>query len=189
MHSEAAKYIETAEELKALIPAVFSDSRGMLRASTGSSSQPDVWSTALAVYWGILEGDASVKACRLLADAYLEGNLAYKGNIRHILVPDDFSESSAWEYTHVPKNTYQNGAYWGTPAGWVAGAISRVNPEAAKKLVKEYIQELRENDYRKGPAFGAPYECFHPEGNLQNPVYLTSVSCPYAVFKRMIGRE
>jgi len=186
---QAISYMKTAEKLKELIPAVFSDPRGMLKASTGRSNQPDVWSTALAVYLGILGDDALEKTCLFLAEAYLEGYLSYRGNIRHILTTDDFSAGTAWEISLAQKNTYQNGAYWGTPVGWVVDAISRVNKKAAQKLAFEYISELRENDYRKGADFGAPYECFHPSGNRQNPVYLTSVTCPYGVFMKLLNTK
>jgi hypothetical protein len=43
------------------------------------------------------------------------------------------------------KNTYQNGAYWGTPTGWVAYAIHHSSPRLAKQLATEYIDELKEN--------------------------------------------
>ena len=181
--NKATKYREIAAELKKIIPLVFSDKRGMLKASTGLSQQPDVWSTGLAVYLGIIEGNELLKTSRFLADAFLNGTLSYRGNIRHVSTVDDFNEDTAWEISYADKNTYQNGAYWGTPVGWIAYAIAQTDPESARKLVSEYIEELRENDYRKGEEYGAPYECFHPEGNRQNPVYLASVTCPYAVFK------
>jgi hypothetical protein len=62
-------------------------------------------------------------------------------------------------------------------------AISKVNPDLARKLAKEYIDDLRANDFRKGKDFGAPYECFYPPDYRQNPVYMTSVTCPFAVFR------
>ncbi len=188
MDRKAQKYRGMAAELKALIPEIFSDSRGMLKASTGKSGQPDVWGTALAVYYGILDGKEARKTSRFLADAYNKGTLAYKGNIRHVLTTDDFSDSTAWEVSYWKKNTYQNGAYWGTPVGWVAYTIALTDPAAARKIVGEYIAELRANDYRKGDTFGAPWECFHPNGHKQNPVYLATVACPYAVFRNHIGR-
>jgi len=103
-----------------------------------------------------------------------------------VLTTEDFSEKTAWESSLAAKNTYQNGAYWGTPTGWVASAIALANSETAARLVKEYIDELRENDFRKGPQFNAPMECFHKSGNAQGPVYLTTVSCPYVVFKQLL---
>jgi len=180
---KAAFYRNIAASIKKNIPEVFMDDRGMLKASTGKSRQADVWSTALGVYLNILEGESSVKSCKTLAKAYKEGSLSFKGNIRHILTTGDFNETTAWEHSLADKNTYQNGAYWGTPTGWVCYAIAQVDIKSAKKLAGEFVEDLRETDFRKGKEFGGPYECFHPEtGNLQNPVYLTTVSCPYAVF-------
>lgn len=182
---KAAIYRNIAEKLKIAIPKLFLDERGMLLASTAKSSQPDVWSTALAIYLDILDDEAKTKSCHFLGEAYKNGTLAYKGNIRHILTSDDFNETSAWEYSLAPKNTYQNGAYWGTPTGWVCYAIAAINYPLAQQLAKEYIDDLRENDYRKGKEQAAPYECFHPSGHHQNPVYLTTVTCPYSVFNKM----
>lgn len=177
-------YREMAETIRQAIPGVFMDERGILRASTGKSQQGDVWSTALAVYLNAIPLDAQTRAATALAEAYQAGTLAYKGNIRHILTTDDFSETTAWEFSLSSRNKYQNGSYWGTPTGWAAYAIAQVDLASARQLVKAYIDDLRETDYRQGEEFGGPYECFHPEtGDLRNPVYLTTVSCPYAVFK------
>ena len=182
---EAGKYRKVAETIRKAIPEVFMDEKGMLRASTGKSSQGDVWATALAVYFEAMDKEPRKRAGEALAKAYEAGTLAYKGNIRHILTSDDFSEKTAWEVSYAKKNTYQNGSYWGTPTGWVCYAIALVDISAARQLAKEYINDLRESDFRQGEAFGGPYECFHPETrDSRNPVYLTSVSCPYAVFKK-----
>ncbi|MEZ5104955.1 MAG: hypothetical protein R2757_10705 [Draconibacterium sp.] len=180
---EAEKYLGIAALLKKKIPEIFYDERGMLLASTGKSRQADVWSTSLAVYYGILEGEQLEKTCRFLTKSYLSGNLSYKGNIRHVITTDDYSDSTAWEVSSAKLNTYQNGAFWGTPTGWVVYAIAKSNPDVARSLAKEYIDELKANDFRKGEKFGAPYECIQPTGEIQNPVYLTTVTCPYAVFK------
>ena len=185
LKGKAEVYRNIANRLKSEIPQVFSDSRGMLLASTGKSKQADVWSTALAVYMGILEKDNLTTTCRFLRDAYRNGTLASRGNIRHILTCDDFNESTAWESSEAEKNTYQNGAYWGTPTGWVCYAIAKVDIPAAKQLAKEYVDDLRAGDYRQGPDFGAPWECYNAK-SAQNAVYLTSVSCPYSVFKQKL---
>lgn len=182
-HEKAETYRNIAKQLKVEIPKVFSDNRGMLVASNGKSGQADVWCTALAVYLGILEGDKLNKTCRFLRDAFKNGTLANRGNIRHILTSDDFNESTAWEISLAQKNDYQNGAYWGTPTGWVCDAISRVDMDAAKQLAKEYIDDLRADDYRKGADFGAPWECYNSK-SPQNAVYLATVACPFIVFNR-----
>lgn len=179
---KAEKYSLIASKIKAALPSLL-DKNGMLRASSGMSGQPDVWATAFAIHLNLLEGDNLLKACRHLLQAYENGSLAYKGSIRHIIKGEDFNEITAWESAIVPMNQYQNGAYWGTPTGWVSNAIAKVDKEAAKKLVKEYIQDLRENDFRKGTNFSAPYECFYPPGYTRGPVYLTTVACPYIALR------
>ena len=176
-------YNDIAKQLKNEIPKVFSDGRGMILASTGKSNQADVWSTSLAVYYGILEGENLRKTCLFLRDAYKNGTLSRRGSIRHVLTIDDFNESTAWEKSLSKKNSYQNGAYWGTPTGWVCDAIAQVDIASAKQLAKQYIDDIRASDFRKGTEFGAPFECYN-EGSAQNAVYLTTVSCPYVVFKR-----
>lgn len=181
-NDKAKFYQNVAAKLKQQIPAVFADARGMLLASTGKGKQADVWSTSLAVYLGILEGDQQKKSCQFLREAYQKGSLASKGNIRHILTTDDFSSSTAWEFSLAQKNSYQNGAYWGTSTGWVCYAIAKVDIAAAKQLAKEYIDDLRAGDYRKGAEFGAPWECYNSD-KPQNAVYLATVSCPLIVFK------
>ncbi|KAF5028064.1 hypothetical protein DSECCO2_662940 [anaerobic digester metagenome] len=181
--SRAKYYSSIASAIKQSISEVFTDRNGMLMASTGQGNQPDVWSTALAIFHNILEKSAQKKACAHLLQAYRNQKLAYRGNIRHIIHGEDFSKDSAWEIAKVQVNTYQNGAYWGTPTGWVAYAISLIDPPSAAKLTKEYIDDLRENDFRKGEGFEGPFECIFPPSYARGPLYLTTVSCPYIVFK------
>jgi len=181
--SMSLRYQQEANLLKISIVSTFIDARGMLRASTGMSGQADVWATSLAINLGVLTGKSRLKAAQYLRDAYLRGELSQKGNIRHVIKSDDFSATSAWEKSVVPINTYQNGAYWGTPVAWVCQAIAFVDLPSAQKLAKEFIQELREGDFRKGDTFGSPWECFNDK-LTQNPVYLTSVAVPFIIFKK-----
>jgi len=175
-------YKNYATKLKQQIPETFLTESGLLKASTGISGQRDVWSTALAAHYGILTTEQMAKASISINDAYIKGNLSWKGNIRHVLKSDDFDSKTAWEQSLVKKDTYQNGAYWGTPLGWVAQLMARTHLPNAKKLVKEYIHELREGDFRKGEKYGSPWECI-TANSQQNSVYMTSVLCPLIVFK------
>ncbi|HRP31798.1 MAG TPA: hypothetical protein PKV73_07900 [Agriterribacter sp.] len=183
---EADVYQQIAASIKKVLPDLFMDDRGMLLASTGKSKQPDVWGTALAVYFGILDGEYLKKASTVLANAYKAGTLSYRGNIRHILTMDDFNETTAWDVSLAAKNKYQNGAYWGTPTGWVCYAIYQTDPHSATALFNEFIEDLKTNDYRKGGGFGAPYECFNKSGYTQNPIYLTTVACPLVALRKMM---
>ena len=175
-------YKNEAAKIKKSIIKTFKNKDGMLFASTETSAQADVWATSLAIHFDVLRGNNRLKAAKHLLQGYISGELSQNGNIRHVLKSDDFNENSSWEKSLVPKDTYQNGAYWGTPVGWVCKAIAYVDQVAAQKLASEYIQDLREGDFRKGGDFGAPWECFN--GNAkQNPVYLTSVAVPFIIFK------
>jgi hypothetical protein len=180
--AEALEYAKIAEALKSAIPDTFLDNRGMLNASTKKSKQPDVWSTVLAIDFGILDEKQAKITGAFLKDAYLRGELARNGNIRHVLTSDDFNDSTSWESSLARKGDYQNGGYWGTPVGWVCAAIAKADPATARKLAAEYIHELRKEDFRKGPSFGAPWECYN-SGGPQNPVYMTTVTCPLVVFR------
>lgn len=178
---KALMYKNEATKIKNSIIKTFKNKDGMLLASTETSAQADVWATSLAIHFDILRGNNRLKAAKHLLQGYISGELSQNGNIRHILKSDDFNENSSWEKSLVPKDTYQNGAYWGTPVGWVCKAIAYVDKVAAQKLASEYIQDLREGDFRRGGDFGAPWECFN--GNAkQNPVYLTSVAVPFIIF-------
>ncbi len=79
--------------------------------------------------------------------------------------------------------TYQNGAYWHTPTGWVISVLQRRDPALAMKVFQDYIHHLRANDFRLGQKAEAPWECFGPKDYVQNGVYMTSVTLPWAVLK------
>ena len=189
LHQKAEQYRLLAGKISEGIQSTFNHESGLLRASTGKSGQPDVWGSAFAVYSGVLSGRNAHGVCRALSRALSEGTIAWKGNIRHVPTNQDFSEFTAWEQTvgqGYSKNRYQNGAYWNTPTGWVCYAVAQVNAEAARELALQYIEELRDGDFRRGDAYGSPYECIHPDGDYrQNPVYLTSVACPLGSFQRL----
>lgn len=187
MQQEADQYRALTNTISGQIKKHFMLENGLLRSSTGKSAQPDVWGSAFAVYSGLL-GSEEKQVALALTHALKEDTIAWKGNIRHVPTDSDFSETSAWEQTvnNYPKNQYQNGAYWNTPTGWLCYCVSLIDEQAACDLALQYIEELREGDFRKGDTFGSPYECIHPDGDhRQNPVYLTSVTVPLAAFRRL----
>jgi hypothetical protein len=175
-------YTRISQSLKKTIPERFYLSSGFLKASTGKSAQADVWATSLAHQLGILSKIQVQKASQKMNEAFQKGDLSFRGNIRHVLRSDDFSSQTAWEKSEVSKDSYQNGAYWGTPVAWVANLMAETREELAQQLIQAYINELREGDFRKGDGYGSPWECFNPK-SAQNPVYMTSVTCPLIALK------
>jgi hypothetical protein len=179
--SKVEKYKRISGALKKQITEIFTSDSGLLKASTGKSGQRDVWSTALAAQLGLLSNQQMQIASKTMNQAYEKGKISFRGNIRHLITSDDFSQKTAWEQSLASRNTYQNGVYWGTPVGWVAKLMAKTHPDNARKLIKEYVQELRDGDFRKGEKYGSPWECL-TENTQQNPVYMTSVACPFIVF-------
>ncbi len=186
---KAGEYKAIVDAIKKNIPETFPMVQELFRSSTGKSNQPCVWSSAFAVYVGAVEPPHTQLISRALCESYREGTLSYKGQVRHLRTTDDFNEQRSWD-TPVTgegsRNRYQHGAYWGTPVGWVCFAMAQTDEALALKLAREYLQELREGDFRKGQGFGSPWECMHPQGDYkQNPIYMTSVTCPLAAFTRL----
>jgi len=183
---QAQHYRDEAARISNALAPTFALGNGWYRASTGQSAQPDVWGTAFAVYIGALPADLEKPSCQTLADALRQGSIAWKGAIRHVPMDADFSETSAWEKCLAKKDTYQNGAYWNTPIGWVCYAVAKTDFAQARELANAYIEQLRADDFRKGDAFGSPWECMHEKDNhRQNPVYMASVTLPLAAFRRI----
>jgi hypothetical protein len=186
-NEKARRYVEIGDRIAENLAPTFAHESGLLKASTGISAQPDVWGSAFAVYAGLLPEPDATRIAGVLLDCLDRGTIAWRGNIRHIPTDWDFSPESPWERTvhdFGAGNRYQNGAYWGTPTGWVCAAVAKVDERKARHLALDYVNELREEDYRTGEGRGSPYECIHPDGDYRKaPVYGASVSCPLGVFR------
>ena len=159
---------------------------GWLLAATGVGRQPDVWGTIYALYLGLLKEPRASEARAELVKALREGTICYRGAVRHVPTNHDASPTSAWERTLTPHNTYQNGAYWHTPSGWLIAVLAKESPELARGIFNEMIEHFKAEDFRKGADFHAPWECFGKDGKAQNnPVFLGSVTVPYGVLKEL----
>ncbi|MHC1768879.1 MAG: hypothetical protein AB9869_32125 [Verrucomicrobiia bacterium] len=156
---------------------------GWLRASTGACAQADVWGTLYALHRRVLPASSAAAAERAILKAVKGGTITYLAAVRHVPINLDFSEQSAWERTAgVAVNTYQNGAFWHTPTGWLITVAARSDPALALDLFEQFLRHLREQDYRLGNGRQAPWECLGPTGYKQNGVYMTSVALPLALF-------
>ena len=78
------------------------------------------------------------------------GTIAWHGNVRHVPTDADYDATTAWERVvgDRPKNHYQNGAYWGTPVGWVCAAVANHDEGAAHTLAVDFVADLCEDDFR-----------------------------------------
>jgi hypothetical protein len=161
---------------------------GWLLAATEVGRRPDVWGTLYALTLGVLSGDEARAARDAVIHALSAGTITFQGAVRHIPTDHDASSSSAWDRvaSGVAINTYQNGAYWHTPTGWLIAAIAKYEPVMAGRMFGAYLSHLREQDFRKGRPFGAPWECIGPGGKAnQNPLYMASVTVPLGVVQQL----
>jgi hypothetical protein len=191
----AAEYTQTAQNIAAHLVPVFSDTAkrdGWLLAATEVGRQPDVWATLFALHLGVLSTEAAERARKTVTAAVrAPGNtIEYQGAVRHVPSDRYFRPNQCWESSVGGVNTYQSGAFWHTPTGWLIEALQATDPALAREVCDRFIRHLREGDFRKGGGRGAPWECFGLDmAGAQNPVYMTSVTLPLAVLQGMSGRS
>ncbi|MFV0397631.1 MAG: hypothetical protein ACK5JU_06405, partial [Bacteroidales bacterium] len=72
-------------------------------------------------------------------------------------------------------DSYQNGAYWATPSGWLIKVMATVNPELSKRTAIELIRYFRENSI---------YECFFGDDKKLD-TYVVSATNPLYEIKQL----
>jgi hypothetical protein len=187
----ASTYTQVAEKIAGNFERVFCSPGkldGWLQAATEVGQQADIWATLFALDLGVLRGASANRARTTIAAAVKSpGNtVEYQGAVRHVPSDRYFRPNQCWEAGGGTVNTYQSGAFWHTPTGWLIEALRKFDPDLSREVWNRYIRHLRDGDFRKGKDCHAPWECFGLEmANAQNPVYLTSVSLPLAVVQGM----
>jgi hypothetical protein len=170
-------YRDEARRLSKSIAKTFLRGDGWLRSATLVGNQPDVWGTAFAVWSGAVDASTARKASRALATAYRARTAVQKGLVRHILTTDA-NNRGLWQKCIAEAGTYQNGGYWGTPAGWYIAAMHRTDPAAARSMAREFVEFLRKNMRPDG--MSQAWEWMNPEtGKSSNPLYVATVALPY----------
>jgi len=99
--------------------------------------------------------------------------LTQKGQLRH-------TPPGVYWKTGCKRDTYQNGAFWGTPVGWYAYTLNRVDPALADKALVDLV-----NDYAvRGVGewvFGDHVAL--PQG------YMSSATLPLAGIRRLMSER
>jgi len=183
------EYMHLMEKLSEVFCRTFQRDDGWLIFATMVNRQPDTWTTAMAVYYGLLQDDYAAAASRALTKACRDGALSISGYLRHTPVwADDVPGRIVWEDGRLDENKfygkYQWGGYWPQPLGYVCWSISQTDRPYAVSLAREFIEHTRhfEED-------GAPFEWINPavlkevpgEGKWYGP----SASLPLEGFRRL----
>lgn len=167
----AASCVGMAGNISAAISGLFDYNVGLYRACNGQcGSNYDIWGSAFSVRLGVANATQRTAICNYLVNNY--SSYVYNGHIRHL------PGGTYWEVAGAA-DTYQNGAYWGTPVGWVAYAIDYVNPALADSLIVSYTQWCQVNgvyEWIIGSTYGVPQ-------------YTSSVTLPVEGIRAMLRRR
>lgn len=163
---------------------------GWVMVASETDRQPDVWSTSMAVYYGILTGDLAQKACEAMLKSYRDGAVGAFGYLRHTpTTADVVPGKQVWEHGETPGQggygTYQNGGYWPQPLGYYVYCLARVDEKAAKQMAVEFIDHTRSHIEE-----GAPFEWLNPAIRLADTPglgrwYGPSAALPLEGFRRL----
>ncbi|MFH0946139.1 MAG: right-handed parallel beta-helix repeat-containing protein [Planctomycetota bacterium] len=132
---EATRFQEESEKLtKAVREVLFDDEIGLFRAATRRCAQPDLWGSAFAVHLGIASEAQALRIARYFQSHY--GEIVQHGQLRHLPGGEYWEEGCG-------RDQYQNGAYWATPAGWLACTLDLVDPELARRTILDLVADFQ----------------------------------------------
>ncbi len=184
--ANAKIYRDDAARIKAAIPKVFfraapGGAEGWLHSATIIGNQPDVWGSAFAVYCGAMDVSTSRKVAAALVRSFREKTAVREGCVRPILTTDQLNRGG-WQISIAKTGTYQNGGYWGTPAGWAIAAMATVDPGAAAGMARDFVACWRAHMRPEGTT--EAWEWSNPEtGECNNPLYVATIALPYLSLK------
>jgi hypothetical protein len=169
---EADSWKSEAKAVAASVRKVFWDSQaGLFRAATVRCREHDIWGSAFAVYLGVADDDQSNTVARYFKDHYSQ--IVQRGQIRHL------PAGIYWELCSTPRDSYQNGGYWATPAGWFVYTLDRVDSKLADQTVLDLVADFQ--------AGGACEWILGEKRQLSG--YLASACLPLAGMRAMIDRR
>ncbi|HNY78789.1 MAG: hypothetical protein RBS72_14485 [Sedimentisphaerales bacterium] len=170
--ADAKRWSAEGERVTQSVRRVFWDEQvGLFRAATVCCREHDIWGSAFAVYLRVADAEQSQTVARYFRDHYNE--IVQAGQIRHL------PGGVYWEKAVCDRDTYQNGAYWATPAGWFVCTLDLADPALADRTVIDLVR-----DFQSGGA------CEWILGQRrQLPNYLASAALPLAGIRTMMERR
>jgi len=168
---EAQTFASRAETGTGQINAVFWDPNVRLYwATTKGCRLPDIWGSALAVWLGV----ASEEQSREIAEYFKvnHAGLTQKGQVRQV--------PPGMYWGKGGRDRYQNGAFWGTPSGWYAYTLSKIDPALADQTLIDLV-----NDYA---ARGVGEWVFGDHVSLPGG-YMSSATLPLAGVRRITAER
>jgi len=173
-HGRAKAVRDRTELIAHSVNDVFwDDAVGLYRAASVRCREHDVWGSAFAVWLGVAPSARADRISRVLKENY--AGLVQKGQVRHLL-PGVY-----WEHApDVARDTYQNGGYWGTPTGWVAWTLARIDRPLADRLLADLV-----DDYEKNGAC----EWHFGDKRVCNGGYPANLALPLVAVRRLMAER
>ena len=128
---------EAAQSVEAALDVLYDAESGLFLAATQDCRQVDIWGSAYLLYVGFptRHEEQVLAGLRRRVDDYV-----FEGQIRHLF------KGEYWQrlLIDVPRETYQNGAYWATATGWIAWCLHRTDPAAAARVLRDVLHYFRQ---------------------------------------------
>jgi hypothetical protein len=173
------RYYDMIPKIISELEILFDPDQNLYYAASGYGHQIDIWGNAFAVYLGLLSSDRTQAVAHALYKN--RERFVWNGQIRHLFKGEywDHFLPGAESLGRSP-NTYQNGAYWGTPTGWMAVAFEKAQPGTGKQLMQNLFEDyqqfgINECVYPQRWRFGKRYQ--------KCPHYVASLALPFRLLK------
>ena len=167
---EASQWNEESQSTAQSVRKVFWDEQiGLFRAATIQSREPDIWGSAFAVYLGVASAPQSLAVAHYFRERC--SFVVKRGQIRHL------PAGIYWQSCLAAPETYQNGAYWATPAGWFVAALNLVDADLARQTILDLVHDFQHNGVHE----------WINDGAAQVSDYIASAALPLHAL-RLVGK-
>ncbi|MFC4598195.1 hypothetical protein [Cohnella hongkongensis] len=162
-----------ASAVESAIFRLYDEESGAFFAASQDCRQLDIWGIAYMLYIDFPAAGVKDRLLAFLKDQY--GNYVYKGQIRHLL------KGEYWDrlLIDVPREEYQNGAYWATATGWVVWCLAQIDAGLAAKTVKDALDSFEHDGI---------FECVN-EGYGKLDSFVVSATNVYGAVDRLVNAE
>ena len=170
----AVRVRRRTERIAASVNArLWDETAGLYRAASVRCREHDVWGSAFAVWLGVAPAARADRIAGVFKENY--AGLVSRGQIRHLL-PGVYWECAP----DVARDTYQNGAFWGTATGWFAGTLARIDRPLALRTIADLVADYERNGACEWH-FGGTRAC--------NGGYPANLALPLAAVERVFRAE
>ncbi len=169
-----ALYATRMKEMEEGIESLIDPSTGLFLAASEDCRQVDVWGNAFAAAIDFpIAADRFEQIVELFTDRY--DDVIERGQVRHLV------KGEYWERLLLPVKAgdYQNGGYWGTPAGWVMKTMASTHPKIAETMLRDLVEDYRNRGI---------HEWVNGE-RVRLPHYVASITNPTAAIRDLLSEK